>query len=172
MSPDAGFQLDRIEASRLHQAQTLGLRRACRLLRPHPAAPVSTARPLQRWFYWSAIIWAVLTTCISFAGWKAMGFRTAGFWRSLWVAGPPSSSRPPPSYSPRNSTPSTRPARFVQWIGTFLGLRHLVVRAAVSDAGILSAAHVASYSPIRNGPPSQPHSSLRSRICPTRSSRQ
>jgi len=46
-----------------------------------------TPRPLQRWLYWSALLWVVLSTCISFAGWRAMGFRVAGFWRSLWVVG-------------------------------------------------------------------------------------
>lgn len=46
-----------------------------------------TPRPLQRWFYWVAIGWVALSTCISFAGWKAMGFRSRGLWRSLWVAG-------------------------------------------------------------------------------------
>lgn len=46
-----------------------------------------TSRPLQRWLYWSALVWVVLSTCISFAGWRAMGFRVAGFWRSLWVVG-------------------------------------------------------------------------------------
>ena len=46
-----------------------------------------TPRPAQRWFYWTAIAWVVLSTCLSFAGWRAMGFRIAGFRRSLWVLG-------------------------------------------------------------------------------------
>ena len=46
-----------------------------------------TPRPMQRWFYWTAIAWVVLSTCLSFAGWRAMGFRVAGFQHSLWVVG-------------------------------------------------------------------------------------
>lgn len=46
-----------------------------------------TPRPMQRWFYWAALAWVVLSTCLSFAGWKAMGFRVAGFRHSLWVVG-------------------------------------------------------------------------------------
>ncbi len=46
-----------------------------------------TPRPMQRWFYWTAIAWVVLSTCLSFAGWRALGFRVAGFRRSLWVVG-------------------------------------------------------------------------------------
>ena len=46
-----------------------------------------TPRPMQRWFYWSAILWVVVSTCISFSGWKEMGFGAAGFRRSLWIVG-------------------------------------------------------------------------------------
>lgn len=44
-----------------------------------------TARPLQRWLYWTALTWVVLTTIRSFPGWKALGFRRDGFLRSVWV---------------------------------------------------------------------------------------
>lgn len=44
-----------------------------------------TARPLQRWLYWAALVWVVLTTARSFHGWQAYGFRRAGFWRAAWV---------------------------------------------------------------------------------------
>jgi hypothetical protein len=46
-----------------------------------------TPRPMQRWLYFGAIAWFLLTTVISFPGLRAMGFRFAGFWRSLWVVG-------------------------------------------------------------------------------------
>ena len=46
-----------------------------------------TPRPWQRWFYWGAIIWVVISTTISFSGWKKMGFGAAGFRCSLWVVG-------------------------------------------------------------------------------------
>ncbi len=44
-----------------------------------------TARPLQRWLYWTALTWVVLTTISAFPGWKALGFRRDGFLRSVWV---------------------------------------------------------------------------------------
>jgi Type II CAAX prenyl endopeptidase Rce1-like len=44
-----------------------------------------TRRPIQRWFYWVAVGWILFVTCISFQGWKALGFRITGLWRSLWV---------------------------------------------------------------------------------------
>ena len=44
-----------------------------------------TARPMQRWLYWTALVWVVLTTITSFSGWKALGFRRAGFLGSVWV---------------------------------------------------------------------------------------
>jgi membrane protease YdiL (CAAX protease family) len=44
-----------------------------------------TARPLQRWFYWTALAWVVATTIRSFHGRHAYGFRGAGFWRAAWV---------------------------------------------------------------------------------------
>ncbi|MGA8042490.1 MAG: CPBP family intramembrane glutamic endopeptidase [Terracidiphilus sp.] len=44
-----------------------------------------TARPLQRWLYWTALAWVVVTTIRSFHGWQAYGFRRAGFWRAAWV---------------------------------------------------------------------------------------
>ena len=80
-----------------------------------------TARPLQRWFYWSAIVWAVLTTCISFAGWKAMGFRTAGFWRSLWVVGAALFLAAAAVVLAAQLHTLHAPGTFMQWIATFLG---------------------------------------------------
>lgn len=49
-------------------------------------ATIWTARPLQTWFYWLALGWIAVTTWISFPGWDALGFRKAGFTKSLWVA--------------------------------------------------------------------------------------
>jgi membrane protease YdiL (CAAX protease family) len=42
-------------------------------------------RPWQRYLYWGALAWILLVTCLSFDGWRAMGLRVAGFWRSFWV---------------------------------------------------------------------------------------
>ncbi|MFP5234562.1 MAG: type II CAAX prenyl endopeptidase Rce1 family protein [Acidobacteriota bacterium] len=49
-------------------------------------ATIWTARPVQAWFYWLALAWIAVTSWISFPGWAALGFRKAGFTRSLWVA--------------------------------------------------------------------------------------
>lgn len=49
-------------------------------------ATIWTARPVQAWFYWLSLAWIAITTWISFPGWNALGFRKAGFGRSLWVA--------------------------------------------------------------------------------------
>ena len=42
-------------------------------------------RPLQRWFYWAAIVWILATVPRSLREWKMMGFRAAGFWDSFWA---------------------------------------------------------------------------------------
>jgi len=49
-------------------------------------ATIWTVRPVQAWFYWLALAWIAVTTWISFPGWAALGFRRAGFAKSLWVA--------------------------------------------------------------------------------------
>jgi membrane protease YdiL (CAAX protease family) len=46
-----------------------------------------TPRALQRWLYWAAIAWFIVSIVLSFPGWKAMGCSVAGFWRSAWVVG-------------------------------------------------------------------------------------
>lgn len=46
-----------------------------------------TPNPWQSLFYWSAIAWVLVVTCVSFDGWNSMGFRASGFLRSLWVVG-------------------------------------------------------------------------------------
>lgn len=50
-------------------------------------AVVWSPRPLQRVLWVVAVAGVAFITGISFDGWKAMGFRTANFWRSLWIAG-------------------------------------------------------------------------------------
>ena len=46
-----------------------------------------TPRPLQRWLYWAALAWFVLSIVSSFPGWKALGCSATGFWRSAWIVG-------------------------------------------------------------------------------------
>lgn len=46
-----------------------------------------TPRPMQRWLYLLALAWVVASFSLSFAGWRQLGFRLAGFRRSLWVVG-------------------------------------------------------------------------------------
>ncbi len=50
-------------------------------------AVIWTPRPLQRWLYWAALAWFVLSIVFSFPGWKALGCSVSGFWRSSWVVG-------------------------------------------------------------------------------------
>ena len=46
-----------------------------------------TPRPLQGVLWVVAALGLTLIVWRSFDGWQAMGFRTANFWRSLWIAG-------------------------------------------------------------------------------------
>jgi len=46
-----------------------------------------TRRPLQRDLYWAAVVWILTVTFLSFDGWRAMGLKVTGFWRSSWVVG-------------------------------------------------------------------------------------
>ena len=48
---------------------------------------VWTPRPEQRWVYFGAVAWFLVSTVISFPGWSTMGCRITGFRRSLWVVG-------------------------------------------------------------------------------------
>jgi hypothetical protein len=50
-------------------------------------ATVWAANPAQRWFYWTAFAWMILSTWLRSPGWAALGMTTAGFLRSLWVVG-------------------------------------------------------------------------------------
>jgi membrane protease YdiL (CAAX protease family) len=50
-------------------------------------AVIWTPRPAQRWLWWVAASAVVFSTCISFDGAAAMGFRAKNFLRSLWIAG-------------------------------------------------------------------------------------
>jgi membrane protease YdiL (CAAX protease family) len=48
---------------------------------------VWTPPPWQRLLSLLALVWVIWSTCRSFDGWSAMGFRVAGFWRSAWLIG-------------------------------------------------------------------------------------
>jgi membrane protease YdiL (CAAX protease family) len=50
-------------------------------------AVVWTQRPMQRWLYFGAIAWFLVSTVVSFPGWRVMGCSIIGFWRSFWVVG-------------------------------------------------------------------------------------
>ena len=50
-------------------------------------AAIWTLNPWQRLFYWVAIAWIVVTTCIHRPTWKALGLGLAGLLRSLWIVG-------------------------------------------------------------------------------------
>jgi hypothetical protein len=44
-----------------------------------------TVSPWQRWFYWLAISWVVVTTRIHRPTWKTLGLGFSGLLRSLWI---------------------------------------------------------------------------------------
>ncbi len=48
-------------------------------------AVIWTERPLQRWLYWTAIIWFAISIIRSFPGWKAMGCSIAHLRRAWWL---------------------------------------------------------------------------------------
>ena len=50
-------------------------------------AVVWTPRPWQRFLWVAAAVAIVAMMWAGFDGWKAMGLRTANFWRSLWIVG-------------------------------------------------------------------------------------
>lgn len=50
-------------------------------------AVIWTPRPLRNYLYFVALAWFAFTVIWSFPGWKAMGCRAEGFWRSAWVVG-------------------------------------------------------------------------------------
>ena len=123
-----------------------------------------TPRPWQRWFYWAAIAWVAISTCISFSGWKAMGFGAAGLRRSLWVVGLAAALAAAAVALAGNLHTLRAPNGLLGWIGAFAGyvlwafvqqfllqgyflLRLLRLlpgqkQAAVVAAGIFAAAHL------------------------------
>jgi Type II CAAX prenyl endopeptidase Rce1-like len=48
-------------------------------------AAIWTMYPWQRGFYWAAIAWILLTTCMHRPTWKALGLGLPGLLRSIWV---------------------------------------------------------------------------------------
>jgi hypothetical protein len=50
-------------------------------------AAIWTLNPWQRWFYWIAIAWIVVTTWMQRPTWKQLGLGLPGLVRSLWVVG-------------------------------------------------------------------------------------
>jgi hypothetical protein len=50
-------------------------------------AAIWTLNPWQRFFYWTAIAWVVVTTWIHRPDWKSLGLGLTGLLPSLWVTG-------------------------------------------------------------------------------------
>jgi Type II CAAX prenyl endopeptidase Rce1-like len=44
-----------------------------------------TPSPWQKPLYLGAVLWVILSTCISFDGWRPMGLRVSNPFRSLWI---------------------------------------------------------------------------------------
>jgi hypothetical protein len=48
-------------------------------------AAIWTLHPWQRGFYWAAIAWIIVTTCMHRPAWKALGLGLPGLVQSIWV---------------------------------------------------------------------------------------
>lgn len=84
-------------------------------------AVIWTVRPLQRWLYWTAIAWFILSIVVSFPGWKAMGCTVAGFWRSAWVVGVALVLAAAAMECASSLHTLHRPSGFLQWVLAFGG---------------------------------------------------
>jgi membrane protease YdiL (CAAX protease family) len=84
-------------------------------------AVIWTPRPVQRWLYWAAIAWFVFSIVSTFPGWKAMGCRAAGFWRSMWVVGVALVLAATAIFCASSLHTLHRPSGLIQWILAFGG---------------------------------------------------
>jgi hypothetical protein len=48
-------------------------------------AAIWTVNPWQKFFYWTAIVWVVVTTFLHFKSWEALGLDVRGVPRTLWI---------------------------------------------------------------------------------------
>lgn len=123
-----------------------------------------TPRPIQRYLYWAAIAWFLLSLAVSFPGWKELGFRTVGFWRSLWVVGAAAVIAAISVVIAARMHTLHAPGSVTQWVDTFLGytlwsfLQQFLMQgyfllrlirilpdgrwAAIATAGIFALAHL------------------------------
>lgn len=84
-------------------------------------AVIWAPRPLQHWLYFVALAWIVFTVIWSFPGWKAMGCRAEGFWRSAWVIGAALVLAMAAITLASNLHTLHHPSGLVQWILSFGG---------------------------------------------------
>ena len=100
-----------------------GLREFCELSIGYALilAVIWTPRPLQRWLYWAAILWFVLSIVSSFPGWKAMGCSATGFWRSSWIVGVALVLAAGGMELASNLHTLHRPSGLIQWVLAFGG---------------------------------------------------
>ena len=80
-----------------------------------------TPRPLQRWLYWSAVGWFIVSIVLSFPGWRALGFSISGFRRSVWVVGVALGMSAAAAAIASNFHTLHHPSRPVQWVLAFGG---------------------------------------------------
>lgn len=80
-----------------------------------------TPRPVNLWLYWGAVGWFVFSIVSSFPGWRALGFRVAGFWRSLWVVGVAMSVAAIAVYLAARMHTLHEPSGLTEWLNAFLG---------------------------------------------------
>ncbi|MFZ0747136.1 MAG: CPBP family intramembrane glutamic endopeptidase [Terracidiphilus sp.] len=80
-----------------------------------------TPRPEQRWFYWAAVAWFVVSIASSHPVRKELGFHIAGFWRSLWVVGVAAMLAAGATVLASDLHTLHHPTGIAQWVTTFGG---------------------------------------------------
>lgn len=85
------------------------------------SAVVWTPEPMRRWLYFGTIAWFLLSTAVSFPGWRAMGCSIAGFWRSLWIVGIALSLGITATMLAGNLHTLHHPGPPMQWVKAFAG---------------------------------------------------
>jgi len=84
-------------------------------------AVIWTPRPVNLWLYWGAVAWFAISIVSSFPGWRALGFRVSGFWRSFWVVGAALVMAAGAVLIAARMHTLHEPSGFSQWVNAFLG---------------------------------------------------
>jgi membrane protease YdiL (CAAX protease family) len=84
-------------------------------------AAIWTPHPFQRWLYFVALGWFIVSITLCFESWKAMGCCVAGFWRSSWVIGVALTLAATATFFASSFHTLHHPGGPVEWIRAFAG---------------------------------------------------